>query len=251
MRISSLLLLAAFCLQAQAAVGVRVIFGLADRGETKWDGSATARSGHIASIEPWRFEGTDAVQGTSWTASTHEVRLFGGRGLFGQTVQVPHVANGVVLYLDQETEDTEIDVKTAQGKFTIRLRDIPYGKVTNALNNRVMLDRLPPYHQLTSSPEEQDYPAAVSRQERQRLAGLHGVPSQQDHDRLRANLQDGAEGFHGIQGAHRRRSDFPDAKILGRERRRADRHHASRRRPVSAGCRSRRLRASLGVLVAE
>ena len=195
MRISSLLLLAAFCLQAQAAVGVRVIFGLADRGETKWDGSATARSGHIASIEPWRFEGTDAVQGTSWTASTHEVRLFGGRGLFGQTVQVPHVANGVVLYLDQETEDTEIDVKTAQGNFTIRLRDIPYGKVTNALNNRVMLDRLPPYHQLTSSPEEQDYPAAVSDKSGNVWLAYMEFHHNRNHDRLRANLKTAPKDF--------------------------------------------------------
>src|SRR5215831_11251623 len=133
MKFRPLILLAAFCLPADAAIGVRVIFGLTDRSEVKWDGSATARSGRIASIEPWRFEGTDSVQGTSWTASTHIVRLFPpnqpGR---------PFVANGVVLYLDEASENTAIDVTTAQGNFIIRLADIPYGKVASTLNNRVM-----------------------------------------------------------------------------------------------------------------
>jgi hypothetical protein len=162
MKIRSLILLAAISLPAPAAVGVRVIFGLTDRAEVKWDGSATARSGHIASSEPWRFEGNDSLQGTSWIASTHIVRLFGGRGLFGNQTELPYVANGVVRYLDDARENTTIDVTTAQGNFTIRLADIPYGKVANALSNRVLIDRIPPVTQLTNSAEEQDYPAAVA-----------------------------------------------------------------------------------------
>ncbi len=195
------LLFAAFCLQAQAAIGVRIIFGLTDRGETKWDGSAAARAGHIASIEPWRFEGSDAVQGTSWTASTHEVRLFGGRGLFGQTQQVPFVANGVVLYLDDASENTEIDVKTAQGNFTVRLRDIPYGKVASELNNRVMCDRIPPFTQLTNSPEEQDYPAAVADKSGNVWLAYMEFHHNKDHNRLRANLRSAPTDFSEYKAA--------------------------------------------------
>jgi len=147
---------------AQTSVGVRVIFGLNDQNETKWDGSAAARGARIASIEPWRFEGSDAMNGTSWTASTHTVRLFGGRGLFGNVQQLPHVANGVVIYLDQATENASIDVTTAQGNFSVRLSEVPYGKSSMTLNNRVMIDRIPPVARLTTSPEEQDYPAAVT-----------------------------------------------------------------------------------------
>src|ERR1700751_97902 len=103
-----LLLVVALSSQAHAAVSVRVLFGLTDRAETKWDGSATARSGHIATIEPWRFEGADVIQGNSWKPPTHEIRLFGGRGLFGEPNATPFVANGVLLYLDEATENTEI-----------------------------------------------------------------------------------------------------------------------------------------------
>jgi hypothetical protein len=66
MKAAFAILLAMFCFdssaRAQSAVGVRVILGLTDRAEVKWDASATARSGHIGSIEPWRFEGSDAPQ---------------------------------------------------------------------------------------------------------------------------------------------------------------------------------------------
>ena len=190
MKPCSLILLAAFCVQAQAAVGVRVIFGLIDRAETKWDGSATVRGGgHLATIEPWRFEGTDAVQGTSWTASTHVVRLFGGRGLFGNQVEPPYVANGVVLYLDDASENTQIDLNTAQGNFTIRLADISYGKVTSALNDRVMVERIPPFTRLTSSPEEQDYPAAAADKSGNVWLAYMEFKHNKDHNRLRANLQ--------------------------------------------------------------
>ena len=187
MRAASAMVLSLFCLDAQAAVGVRVIFGLTDQAEVKWDGSAAARGGHIASIEPWRFEGSDALSGNSWTASTHIVRLFGGRGLFGNTVQLPYVANGVVLYLDDASENTSIDVTTAQGNFSIRLSDVPYGKTASALNNRVMVDRIPPVTQLTSSPEEQDYPAAIADKSGNVWVAYMEFKHNPDHNRLRAN----------------------------------------------------------------
>jgi hypothetical protein len=191
----SLIVLAALCIPSQAAVGVRVIFGLADRVETKWDGSATARAGHIASIEPWRFEGTDTVTGTSWTASTHIVRLFGGRGLFGNQVGQPFVANGVIIYLDDADENTLIDVNTAQGNFSIRLADIPYGKMANTLNNRVMVDRIPALTQLTNSTEEQDYPAAVTDKSGNVWLAYMEFKHNKDHNRLRASLQQPLTSF--------------------------------------------------------
>jgi hypothetical protein len=58
MRVSSIALPAALGYNPQGTVGARFIFGLMDRGEMKWDGTASARSGHIAVIEPRRFEGT-------------------------------------------------------------------------------------------------------------------------------------------------------------------------------------------------
>ena len=180
---------ALFIVHAQAAVGVRIIFGLTDRAEVKWDGSVAARGGRIVSIEPWRFEGTDALRGNSWTASTHIIRLFGGRGLFGNVTELPHVANGVMLYLDDSNENTSIDITTTQGNFTIRLSEIPYGKVANALSNRVMIDRIPPVTQLTSSPEEQDYPDAIADKNGNVWVAYMEFKHNPDHNHLRANVE--------------------------------------------------------------
>jgi hypothetical protein len=191
MRIAALLLLGGFWLHAQTAIGVRVLFGLTDTANTKWDGSATARAGRIAGIEPWRFEGSDAIRGETWTASTHEARLFGGLAAPAS----PRVANGVILRLDDANDGTEIDVKTSQGDFSIRLRDIPYGKTLNALNDRVMVDRIPPVVQLTSSPEEQDYPAAVADKNGNVWLAYLEFRHNKDHDRLRANLRAAPSDF--------------------------------------------------------
>ena len=91
------LLLLLFSTSARAAVGVRLIFGLTDQSETCWDGSVAPGRTRITAIDPWRFEGADALNGNSWRLSTHPIRLFGG-----QVGPRPVVANGVVVWLDGE-----------------------------------------------------------------------------------------------------------------------------------------------------
>jgi len=113
----------------------------------------------------------------------------------------PFVANGVVLYLDEASENTAIDVSTAQGNFTIRLADIPYGKVANALNNRVMVDRIPPFTQLTSSPDEQDYPAAAADKSGNVWLAYMEFKHNKDHNRLRANLEQPLTDFSQLRAA--------------------------------------------------
>ena len=118
--IAALLLLS---IPAEGAVGVRVIFGLGDREQAKWDGSVVAPGTEIQQVEPWRFDDGDVIDGNSWRVSTHPIRLFGGQN----QANSPLVANGVILTL-AETSDAEVEVTTAQGNFTFRLGDIPYGK---------------------------------------------------------------------------------------------------------------------------
>src|SRR4029077_19368841 len=108
---------------ATPATGVRILLGLTDTESTKWDGGATARAARITSIEPWRFEGKDAINGNQWTVSTHNIRLFGGQ--LAPAARV--VANGVILWLDGESDSSELQVKTSQGSFAVKLSDIPYG----------------------------------------------------------------------------------------------------------------------------
>src|SRR5215469_9107434 len=142
------------------SVGIRVVFGVGDQASTKWDGSATARGAEIELVEPWRFEHEDSIKGSSWTASTHNVRAFVPLFYGLPRRALPIVANGVILTVT-DVPDAEIAVNTAQGNFEVRLSELPYGKSIKALSGRVVIDRVPVAEQLTNSPEEQDYPAAT------------------------------------------------------------------------------------------
>ncbi len=178
--------------QTQSAVGVRLIFGLTDKEQAKWDGSVTVEGARVASIDPWRFEGEDAIlDNSSWRVSTHRIRLFGG----GRNGPPPFVANGVVVWLAGANDSTQLRVKTAQGDFTVRLADIPYGKMQHALDGRVMADRIPPASEITSTSDEQDYPAvAADRNGNLWLAYLE-FRHNPDHDRIRANYLEPPKDF--------------------------------------------------------
>jgi hypothetical protein len=186
MRLTITLLLLS-CLSARASIGVRVLMGIGDQTETKWDGSATCTGAQIQLIEAWRFEGDDAITGSSWRASSRPIRLFGGRGLFGAVQELPMVANGVILKLS-DAPDAEISMRTTQGNFTFRLRDISYGKSIKLLNGRVAVDRVAGAVQLTSTPEEEDYPAAAIDKDGSAWIAYVSFKHNPDHNALRANV---------------------------------------------------------------
>ncbi|MCP4249499.1 MAG: hypothetical protein GY778_20855, partial [bacterium] len=152
MRILALLLLLPVFSSAED-IGVRVLLGLTDTESTRWDGTASTTGATIATIDPWRFESDDAIDGNSWRLVTRNIQLF------GSSAKKPVVANGVILRLTNAREDAEVRVQTAQGDFAFRLSEIPYGVVAKKLDGRAMVDRIPPVEQLTTNRAEQDYPA--------------------------------------------------------------------------------------------
>ena len=82
-----------------AAVAVRILLGVGDQAETDWSGGVTARGAAIAAVEPWRFDGKDAMlAGNKWTMSSRRIRLFGG--VTTPAVR-PFSANGVIVALTQ------------------------------------------------------------------------------------------------------------------------------------------------------
>jgi len=179
-----LVLLLGACLPGHAEVGVRVLLGLMDREATKWDGSAAVDRGKIAKIDPWRFGKDDAIQADgSWKISTAPVLSF----LHLVQRQTPPVgANGVILWLTGEDENTAIKVQTAKGSFSFRLGDLPYGKFQYALDGNVAADRVPPSSRLTGSPDEQDYPAAAVAPNGDIWLAYVEFKHRPDHDKLRA-----------------------------------------------------------------
>src|SRR5215471_7924276 len=109
---------------------------MSDSTYTSWNGSVIARGGQIARLEGWRFEATDAINGSSWKLSTRNIHQFGGEGLFGTRNPVPMVSNGIIVILSDANENTRLEVKTAQGDFSLSLAEIPFGRSQYFLNRR-------------------------------------------------------------------------------------------------------------------
>jgi hypothetical protein len=202
MKIRVCLLMAALGLAAesQAAVGVRLLMGLTDKSSVKWDGSVAATGAKVTKLDPWRFdyetvsEGSLATDhftgGDSWQMSTHRPRAFSARGL-----GAPIVPNGVIVWLDGESEAAELQVKTAQGSFSVRLADIPYGKNQALLDGRAMATRVPPSFQITNTPDEQDCPAVAADKNGDLWLAYVEFRHNPNQDRFRLNYEERPKNF--------------------------------------------------------
>jgi hypothetical protein len=59
-------------------------------------------------------------------------------------------------------DGSEFTFSTAQGDFSFRASEVPYGKGIYKLGGRVYVDRVPATTRLTDTPEEEDYPALAA-----------------------------------------------------------------------------------------
>jgi hypothetical protein len=182
---------------AQTPVSIRVLLGATDRESASWDGGVRAQGASIASIEPWRFEGTDSLNGNRWRMSTHAVRRFGGGN---QAAGAPVVANGVVITLSGP-DATELEFDTAQGSFQIRTDEIGYGRFTSKLNGRVLADRIPPTSRIAETPEEEDYPSAVADREGNVWMAYSAFKHHPRHNQMRVALQAPLQDFAPLKEA--------------------------------------------------
>ncbi len=174
--------------QSRSETGVRILLGVTDTQSKTWDGSLSVRGGRLEKLEPWRFDGQDSISGSGWKISTHAAELFLG-GIFYAAPASPIVPNGVVAQLSGTAEDSEIQVKTAQGDFEFRLSQIPFGSALNLLNGAVTVDRIPAFTQITSSPEEQDYPAAIRGKDNDMWLAYVEFHHAKNHNQLRADVK--------------------------------------------------------------
>jgi hypothetical protein len=133
-----------------AGASFLIFLGVGDGAATPWDGSITASAGRIASIRGWRFvadDSTDSV--SSWKCSSRP----------GAGAGDPMLPNGIVVTTAGDDSGATFNLKTAQGDFSFRAADIPWGMTQKFLQGRVSVERVPAMTQLTDSTEEQDFPA--------------------------------------------------------------------------------------------
>ena len=135
------------------AVAFRVLLGVGDREPATWDGSVTVTPGRVLSIQGWRFAGEDSTDSrSSWKASTRRSIPLGAKKATGVVLE-----KGVIIAASDEA--ARFEVKTAQGNFSFSAGEIPFGEEKPFLDGKVHVDRVPDTLQLTSSTDDQDFPA--------------------------------------------------------------------------------------------
>jgi hypothetical protein len=145
---------------APGAIAFRIVLGVDDKESTAWDGSVTVTPGKVTSIQGYRFTDGDSTDSkSSWKVSTR--RSVGAGAAAKAKAKAPErvLDNGVLVAVSGEDPAARIDIKTTQGAFSFRAQEVPFGVEKEFLNGRALVDRVPVTLQLTTSEEEQDFPA--------------------------------------------------------------------------------------------
>ncbi len=143
-----------------------VLLGVGDAGPTVWDGSIEATGARIIGLDLWRPADTDSASGQSWKLATRRVNLTRG----AQRREAPVLPNGV--YVTAETRDPEarFTVHTPRGNFDFNTKQIEFGRSLSFLGGRARVERVPVTQPLSSSLEEQDFPALAEKNDKVYLA---------------------------------------------------------------------------------
>ncbi|MGA3323338.1 MAG: hypothetical protein ABSF45_02610 [Terriglobia bacterium] len=169
---------------AQTAAAFRVLFGITDTASTRWDGSLKVKQAGQYTLEPWRFEGVDNIDGEIFHLSTHP----GSQG-------GPAVANGFILTATAVGDSSEFSFSTAQGGFSFRASEVPYGKGIYKLGGRVYVDRVPVTARLTDTREEEDYPSLAAGANGDIWLAYVQFHHSPDADQIRANPPEAPHDF--------------------------------------------------------
>ena len=132
--------------KAPEAVCFRIMFGVNDTAPATWDGNIHLSDGQVASIEGWMFTGTDAITGKDTWKLGSRFSPAGNREIQQQLAHGPLYPNGLVVSFVGATPLTEAAIHTAQGDFSFRVSDAPFGQTKSYLNGRVQLSARSHHH---------------------------------------------------------------------------------------------------------
>jgi hypothetical protein len=179
------ILASAGALRAQTPASFRVLLGVTDTSSIRWDGTVSASQAGNFKVEGWRLETVDAIGGNVFHLSTRVAH--GGIG--------PVVPNGIIVTADAVTGNSEFAITTAQGDFSFRASDVPYGRGIYKLDGRVYIDRIPAAARLTDTPDEEDYPAMATGANGDIWLAYVKFRHSPDYLKLRLRLQAGVTDF--------------------------------------------------------
>ena len=142
-----------------------VTFGYLREAEKDYGGSITASGGTIRNLDAWRFTQGDALNGSS--AWKLRVKYANFENQPDQPNRIPNGNGGAArnlvpagVFVTADASATSVAVTTAQGNFSVNLRDVQYGNLQRFLGGDVLVQRTPASVRLSPKNEEQhDFPS--------------------------------------------------------------------------------------------
>jgi hypothetical protein len=151
------------------AVSVRIVFGEKQESTRDYSGSVSVSQGRVLAIKPWRFFGSDAVDGISGWKLQLKYAVFESQPDRPRPLSTPGppqniVPAGVTVTL-QAPPTAVVRVATAQGSFEVPLRDLFAGTVRWFMDGDVWVQQTPASRMVSPAGiEENDHPSiAVTR----------------------------------------------------------------------------------------
>ncbi|MBL8222849.1 MAG: hypothetical protein JNL62_26660 [Bryobacterales bacterium] len=161
-------------------VAVRIEFGLRDKQPSDWKGKVTARSGELLSVRNWRPRPGDQVSMAGWNLKTRAGINFARRAWEQERLTDPEKylnLPGVIVDV-QGSAATELDVETAQGRFTIRPFDLALGAAAKMLDGQVRVNRVAPAERISPPEVNADFPSIANLGEGRLMAAWVGYRDQ-------------------------------------------------------------------------
>jgi hypothetical protein len=155
---------------AEEPVTILITFGYLRDAEKDYSGAVTATGGQIRKLEPWRFTQQDTITGTnSWKLNIKRINF---ENKPDQPLRIPNGGGGAArnivpagVFVTVDPAASSVNVQSAQGNFSIPLRDAQAGNLLRFLNGDVLVQRSAGAVRISpKNQEEHDYPSiAVTR----------------------------------------------------------------------------------------
>jgi hypothetical protein len=136
--------------QAGGPVRVRFLIqvGVGEAEPSRWEGSIEVTGGKVNGIEIWRPGPDDTAGIRNWR-------------ILARPAARAALANGLLVAAEIFEPAAKFEVQTTRGNFSFTADQVAFGQPRRFLANRVRVERVPLTTQITTSMEEQDYPAAA------------------------------------------------------------------------------------------
>ena len=156
----------------KALQSVEIALGLRDDTPTAWEGSVEVSDGRVlgleieesgpgATVDGGHFRVRTRPQGTNKKKKNQAKKKQAAKNKAKQKAQPVGIAPIRLLVNLDAPKDATLSVKTEQGRFEVKLSDLPATKAKNYLDGQARVEKVDPAIRMTGEPTEDAYPSAA------------------------------------------------------------------------------------------